>query len=193
MNTVVLEKNEQGLEVPTDVFAKMAKSRALFINGHLDDEQATDIIATLLYLRTQKVKDPKVNLFLNCYCYDVRSVLMLTDVIVSLKDMPIRSVVIGEASGLAALLLTVSDEARAGENSMIHIGPLRPETKVSKAEDLDRYMSRIKVDEKKIISLYSKKLKKSVKETQEMLMKDHYLTSKESLKLGLIDSVIGAK
>ena len=191
MNTFVLEKNENGDEVLIDVFAKMTKSRTIYITGEIDYKSATDVVATLIYLRSKKAKDPTINIFMNAWASDVRSVLMITDAFLSMNNIPIRVVVSGESWGAATILLAAADKAQAGVNTIIHMGPVRLDPKYSNMDDAERYMKRLKIDDKKIHQLYSKKIGKSIKDVIKMCEKDTYLSSKEALKLRIIDSIVG--
>lgn len=192
MNTIVLEKDENGNEYPISVFSKMVKSRTIFLNHDIDEQNAVDIVATMLHLKSEKSKDPTINIFINAYSMDVRSVLMITDIFKNI-GVPTRVVVTGECSGAATMLLAAADKAQATENSLILLGPILLAPGARLVEDSERLMKRVKADHKNMMTLVSKKIKKPLKETIEMFSKDVYMSAKEALKLGLIDSIIGTK
>ena len=78
MNTLVLEQTEHG-EVPVDVYQKLSSDRILFLANYLDDDLASDIVATLL-LKDHEDSEKKITLFINSPGGDIRNVLMIYDV-----------------------------------------------------------------------------------------------------------------
>jgi len=63
LNTIITEETEFG-EVPIDIYTKLANDRILFINNHIDDRIATDIVATLL-LQSEENSSKKITLIIN--------------------------------------------------------------------------------------------------------------------------------
>src|SRR5579864_7292899 len=97
-----MEQTEHG-EVPMDVYQKLAKDRILFITDYIDDDVATDLIATLL-LKDHENNDEKIRLLINSPGGDIRNAFMIYDVMTMIQA-PIEVVCMGAAMDEAAILL----------------------------------------------------------------------------------------
>ena len=109
MNTIVLQETPNG-DIPIDVYQKLADDRILFITDHINDQIATDIIATLL-LKDFESSDQKITLFINSDGGDIRNTLMIYDVM-QMISAPIKTVCIGSAMDEAVILLSGGEKGR---------------------------------------------------------------------------------
>lgn len=190
MNTLVLEQTENG-EMPMDVYQKLANDRILFIHDWIDDDIATDIVATLL-LKDHEDDEKKITLFINSPGGDIRNVFMIYDVMTIVKA-PIETVCIGAAMDEAALLLAGGRKGMrlATKNTIISVSQLvnnwHMHTNMTDAKNL---MEQFKVDNDRLLEILSKATGKSVKQVREDFDRRTFFTAAKAMKYGLIDKIV---
>lgn len=190
MNTLVLEQTEHG-EVPMDVYQKLANDRILFITDYIDDDTATDLIATLL-LKDNEDEEKKITLFINSPGGDIRNVFMIYDVM-QMVHAPIETWCIGAASDEAALLLAGGTKGMrmATKNSVISVNQLvnnwHMHTNMTDAKNL---MEQFKTDNDRLLDILFKATGKTVKQLREDFDRRMYFTASKAMKYGLIDKVV---
>lgn len=190
MNTLVLEQTEHG-EIPMDVYQKLANDRILFITEYIDDDIATDLIATLL-LKDQEDSEKKITLFINSNGGDIRNVFMIYDVM-KMINAPIETVCMGAAMNESALLLIGGEKGMrlATKNSIISVSQLinnwNTHTNMTDAKNL---MDQFKIDNDRLLDILSKAVGKSVKILREDFDRRVFFTAPKAMKYGLIDKII---
>jgi len=190
LNTLVLEQTEHG-EVPMDVYQKLANDRILFIHDYIDDDIATDIVATLL-LKDHEDNEKKITLFINSPGGDIRNVFMIYDVM-AIVNAPIETVCIGAAMDEAALLLAGGRKGMrlATKNAIISVSQLvnnwHMHTNMTDAKNL---MEQFKVDNDRLLEILNKATGKSVKQLREDFDRRTFFTAPKAMKYGLIDKIV---
>lgn len=190
MNTLVLEQTEQG-EVPMDVYQKLANDRILFITDYIEDNIATDLIATLL-LKDHEDSDKKVTLFINSPGGDIRNVFMIYDVMMMMQA-PIETVCIGAAMDEAALLLAGGRKGMrlATKNAIVSVSQLvNPWHMHTNLTDAKNLMEQFKVDNDRLLEILSKATGKSAKQVRTDFDRRTFFTSTKAMKYGLIDKIV---
>lgn len=190
MNTLVLEQTEHG-EMPMDVYQKLANDRILFITDYIDDDVATDLIATLL-LKDQEDPEKKITLFINSPGGDIRNVFMIYDVM-KMISAPIEAVCMGAAMGESALLLAGGEKGMrlATKNAIISVSQLinnwHMHTNMTDAKNL---MEQFKIDNERLLDILSKACNKPIKQLREDFDRRVFFTAPRALKYGLIDKIV---
>jgi ATP-dependent Clp protease, protease subunit len=190
LNTLVLEQTEHG-EMPMDVYQKLANDRILFITDYINDDIATDIIATLL-LKDHEDSEKKITLFINSPGGDIRNTFMIYDVMM-LINAPIETVCIGAAMDEAAILLAGGKKGMrlATKNSIISVSQLvnnwHMHTNMTDAKNL---MEQFKIDNDRLMDIISKASGKSLKQVREDFDRRVFFTASKAMKYGLIDKIV---
>jgi len=190
LNTRVIETTENG-DIPVDVYQKLANDRIIFICNHIDDEIATDVVATIL-LKNQESSDQKITLFINSESGDIRSVLMIHDVI-NMISAPIETVCIGSAMEEAAILLVSGTKGCrfATRNSVIAVGQLISNiVNFSDLSDAKRMLTQSVLDNKKMMEIISKGTGKTLKQVCSDFDRKVFFTATQAVKYGLIDKIV---
>lgn len=190
MNTLVLEQTEHG-EMPMDVYQKLSNDRILFITDYIDDNMATDIVATLL-LKDHEDSDKKITLFINSPGGDIRNAFMIYDVMM-LIHAPIETVCIGMAMDEAALLLAGGKKGMrmATKNSIISVSQLASDWRMhTNLVDAKNLMDQFKIDNDRLLEILTKGTGKSSKQLKEDFDRRVYFTSYKAMKYGLIDKIV---
>lgn len=192
MNTVITEKTENG-EVSYDVFTKLVESRILFLYDYINDEVASDIVATLLYLDHQNDKE-KISLYINSEGGAIESVFMIYDVMKMIKS-PIETFCIGSAFGEASLILAAGTKGMryATKSSVIRINQLAHSySKYSDISNAEILLELSKKENSKFLTALSECTGKSLKTITKNTERELYMSPEVAQKFKIIDSIIGA-
>jgi ATP-dependent Clp protease protease subunit len=190
LNTIVTEINEQGEEIALDVFQKLSNDRILFIVGDINDDIASDVIATLL-LRDSENSEQKITIFINSQGGDIRSTFAIYDAM-CLVESPIETFCIGTAMQNAVILLTAGTPGMrlATKHSVICIEQLvndymrhsdLTEAKTSLALSLD--------DNKRMMNIFAKSTNKPIKQIMSDFDRKVFMSTQQALKYGFIDKI----
>lgn len=189
-NPIIYEKTSEGEEM-YDVFSRLMKERIIFISGEIEQENSDAIIAQLLWLDNQN-PEKEINLYINSPGGLTVSFFALYDVIQFIQA-PVHTFVIGEACSCAALLLACGQSRMALPNSqvMIHqpwtggIGGQVTEV-VILAEQLEK-------DKRKLLEILARHTKQPYSKVLQDCERDFYISPKEALEYGIIDSIVEPK
>lgn len=190
MNTLVLEQTEHG-EVPMDVYQKLANDRILFITDYIDDDIATDLIATML-LKDHEDNEKKITLFINSPGGDIRNAFMICDVM-NLVHAPVETVCIGAAMDEAALVLASGKHGMrlATKNAIISVSQLvNPWHMHTNLTDAKNLMDQFKIDNDRLLDILAKATGKPVKQLRTDFDRRTFFTSQKAMKYGLIDKIV---
>ncbi len=190
MNTIISEQSDQG-EVAYDVFSKLTEERIIFLSDFIDDENATDIVATLLYL-DHLDDQKKISLYINVNGGDVRSVLMIYD-IMKLVKCPIETVCIGAAFDESLLLLAAGTKGmrlatKSAKMSINNISSEHP--RHANLITARIIMNQISKDNSQLLQSLSKCTGKSLSVITKDAEKKKYFNSIDAKKYGIIDNII---
>ncbi len=190
MNTLVLEENDS-MDLPLDVYQKLANDRILFICNQITDDLATDIVATLL-LKDMEDPESKITLFINSDGGDIRNALMIYDVM-QMVQAPVETVCIGSASDEAAIILAGGEPGMrlATKNSVIAVSQLVHDWFThSDLTDAKKILDQCMIDNKRMMDIFAKSSGKTVKQVMNDFERRVFMNSSTAVKYGLIDRVI---
>ncbi len=190
MNTIVLEHTDDG-DFPIDVYQKLSHDRTLFISEPLNDNLATDIVATLLL---KDVEDPteQITLFINSQGGDIRNALMICDMMNMLKA-PIKTVCVGAAMDEALIILASGTNGLryATKNSVISTSQLVNDWITrSNLTEAEKYMKLATADNKRMMEIIAKTTGKTLKRVNEDFHRRVFLTPAQAVKYKLIDKIV---
>lgn len=190
MNTIVTEETDLG-EIPIDVYQKLASDRILFITELINDDNASNIIATLL-LKDMENPDEKITLFINSQGGDIRNTLMIVDMM-NMIEAPIETVCIGAAMDEAAIILSSGSLGMrfATKNSVISASQLVHEW-VTRANltDAKKYLDLANMDNKRMMDVLAKTSGKTIKQVMSDFERRVFMNAAQAVKYGLVDKVI---
>lgn len=185
---VVIEQTGRK-EVSYDIYSRLLKDRIVVLNGEIEDNMASAIVAQLLYLDNESQED--ITMYINSPGGVITSGMSIFDTMKYIRSKVI-TVCIGQACSMGAFLLSSGDYRMSMPNSRIMIHQpsggaygqttdIQIQTKeITKMKDfLNKYLS----------EQTGQPLKKIKKDTE----RDYFMSAKESLSYGLIDEVISFK
>lgn len=188
MNSVILATETIHEDVPVNLTDFFFRQKYIHLDGDIDDETAADTAAMLLCLDKQDPKVP-IQLVINSFDSDNRSVLMLYDVIKMLKT-PVNTLCVGECMGGAMLLLAAGAKRSATKNASFQLSQLSHDyVMYSNILDAKTLQENFKKDNNAFTQAIGSH---SSKKVQEILKKKekYFFDSEEALNLKLIDEII---
>ena len=105
-NRTIVEERHKNLVI-MDVFSKLIQERIIFIDDIIDAELANGVIAQMLYL--DSMNHDTISIYINSPGGTVTDGLAIYDISRIIKS-PIRTVCVGEAASMAAVLMLMGSE-----------------------------------------------------------------------------------
>lgn len=190
MNTIVTETTEHG-EFPVDVYQKLSNDRILFISSYINDNVASDIVATLL-LKDSEDSEKKISLFINSSGGDIRNCLMICDVM-NMIESPVETVCIGAAMDEVLPILTSGTPGMrfATKNVIIAASQLSHDW-ITQADitNAQKYLDLAISDNKRMMDILARTSGKTLKQVNEDFDRKVFMTATQAVKYGFIDKVV---
>jgi len=184
----VIEKTSYG-ERAYDIYSRLLKDRIIFIGSPIEDGMANAVIAQLLFLESQNLKED-IKIYINSPGGVVTSALAIYDTMQYVKP-DIQTICVGLAASAASLLLAAGTKGKRmilpnGE-VMIHqvMGGAR-----GQATDIDIHARQILKTKKKLNEIMAKHTGQKISKIEEDTERDYFMSSQEAKKYGIVDKII---
>ncbi len=183
----VLEKTDN-TSISYDLYSRLLEDRIVFLTGEINDNSANIVISELLYLDSKSKED--IYLYINSPGGSVTSGLAIYDTMNYIQS-DVKTICVGMAASMAAFLLSSGTKGKrcALKNAdvMIHqpLGGME-----GQASDMKIACERILKMKEKLNKILAKNTNKPLEEIEKDTDRDHYLSSKEALEYGIIDSIL---
>ena len=184
----VVEATEKG-ERAYDIYSRLLKERIVFLNGEVENNMASTIVAQLLFLESE---DPKaaISLYINSPGGIITAGISIHDTMRYIKP-PVHTLCFGQAASMGSLLLAAGEKgqraALPGAEIMVHQPQGGFKGSGSDIKIQAENMAKIK---KRLNSLYVKYTGKTYQEVEKALDRDTFLNSQDAKEWGLIDTVL---
>jgi ATP-dependent Clp protease, protease subunit len=184
----IIEKTPQG-ERAYDIYSRLLKDNIIFLNGEVDHNSASVVIAQLLFLSSE---DPKkeIKLYINSPGGSVVDGLAIIDTMNHIKN-DVSTICVGIAASMGAMILSWGAKSKrfALPNSevMIH-QPLGGHE--GQASDLEIRTRRILEIKSTLAKMISKNSGQPLAKVQKDMDRDYFMSAEEAKKYGIIDKVI---
>lgn len=183
MVRTIVEERSRNIAV-MDVYSKLAQDRVIFIETDIDDDLANGVASQLMYL--DSLNNNEITIYINSYGGSVYDGFAIIDVMRRIKS-PVKTICIGKAMSMAALILACGDTRQATDLATIMLhqpsGGFRGTT-----TDMEINVKEV-VRLKKIFHNIIKK-KTSIEDPEKELERDYYLDANEAKELNIIDEII---
>ncbi|MFQ6613284.1 MAG: ATP-dependent Clp endopeptidase proteolytic subunit ClpP [Fidelibacterota bacterium] len=175
-----------------DIYSRLLKERIVFLGSPIDDNVASLVIAQFLFLAAE---DPEkdIYLYINSPGGYVTAGLAIFDTMKYIEP-DVATICIGQASSMAALLLSAGQKGKrsALPNSRIMIHqPLGGAE--GQASDIKIQADEILRLRKTLTSILSKTTRQTVKRIEKDTDRNFFMSSDEAKAYGLIDTVLKGK
>ncbi|KAF2969369.1 hypothetical protein GQX73_g4230 [Xylaria multiplex] len=179
-----------------DIFSKLLQERIVCLNGAIDDTVSASIVAQLLWLESDNPEKP-ITMYIHSPGGSVTAGLAIYDTMAYIRS-PVSTVCLGQAASMGSLLLTGGEKGKrfALPHSSIMIHQPLGGTQ-GPASDILIYASQIQRTREQVNEIYRKHLndaigheKYTLKEIEDMMERDKYLTAQEAKEIGIIDEIL---
>lgn len=183
MQRTIVEERSKNVAV-MDVFSKLAQERIIFIDESIDDELANGVIAQLLYL--DSVNQTPIDIYINTPGGSVYDGLAIYDVAHLIKS-PIRTICVGMAASMGAILMLMGSERCATKHSRIMLH--QPSgVAIGSADSIAISHEEIQKLKKELYDIVEEKT--SLTNVEALFKDDKWYTAKEALEVGLLTKVL---
>jgi ATP-dependent Clp protease protease subunit len=193
MNLVpmVVEQSGKG-ERAYDIYSRLLKERIIFLVGKVQDEMANSIIAQLLYLESED-SSKDISLYINSPGGYISSGLAIYDTMQFIKP-DVSTLCVGQACSMGAVLLTAGAKNKRyslpHSRIMIHqpLGGYQ-----GQATDIEIHAKEMLKVKRMMNDILVKHTSKSLKEIEKDTDRDNFMSAKEAVNYGLVDSILNKR
>ena len=183
----VIERSSNGERV-YDIYSRLLKDRIIILNGEIDDNNANNVVAELLYL--DSINHSDINLYINSPGGSITAGMAIYDTMNFIKSN-VSTICIGMAASMAAFLLSSGEKGKRFclENSevMIH-QPLGGAS--GQATEIKIAAERILKLKNKLNTILSKNTSQDIKRIEADTERDYFMDSTEALEYGIVDKIL---
>lgn len=187
----VSEQTSRG-ERTYDIFSRLLRDRIIFLGDGIDDMYANIVTAQLLFLDAEN-PERDIFVYINSPGGYVNAGLAIYDTMQYIQA-EVRTLCIGQASSMAALLLAGGTKGKRSAliNSRIMLHqPFGGAT--GQASDIQIAANEILKTKDKLISIYEKHTGKDPKVIRKDTERNFFMSAEEAKEYGLIDNIIESK
>jgi ATP-dependent Clp protease, protease subunit len=186
----VIENGSRG-ERAYDLFSRLLRERIILVNGPVEDQLASLVVAELLFLASESPDRP-INMYINSPGGVITAGLAIYDTMRSIRA-PIATTCVGQAASFGTILLMAGDPGRrfALPHARIHIHqPLLQGGLGGQVTDIDihaRELLHIRDVMNEIVALHTgQPLERIQRDTE----RDYFMNAEAARDYGIIDEVL---
>ncbi len=188
MIPMVVEQSARG-ERSYDIFSRLLKDRIVFLVGEVEEYSANTIVAQLLFLESEN-PDKDISIYINSPGGSVTAGLAILDTIKFIKP-DVSTLCLGQACSMGALLLSAGTKGKRhilpNARAMIH--------QVSsgysgQGSDIEIHAKETLVINDKLNQILAAHTGHTVKKISKDTNRDFFMSASESVKYGLVDSIV---
>ena len=186
--TMVVEQTSKG-ERSYDIYSRLLKDRIIFIDGEIDDNTASLVVAQLLFLESED-PDKDINIYINSPGGLITAGMAIYDTMNYIKP-DVCTICVGMAASMAAFLLSSGAKGKRyvlpNAEVMIH-QPLGGTN--GQAEDIKIAADHIVKTRERLNKILAKNTGKSLKQIAKDTDRDNYLDAQQAVEYGLADKIV---
>ena len=172
-----------------DIYSRLLRDRIIFLNGEINDMRADTVIAQLLFLESEDSKKD-IYIYINSPGGSITSGLAIYDTMQYIKP-DVRTICIGQAASMAAFILAGGTIGKRESLSYSRIMIHQPWGGVGgQASDIKIQANEIIRLKRLIIDIMSDKMRVSKEKLSLDIERDYFMTPKDALDYGIIDSIL---
>ena len=189
----IIKETVRGIDI-VDLEDELLQSREIFLTGGVDANTTNELIKQLMYLERED-DEAEITLYINSPGGEVTSGLGVYDYMTLMKA-PIRTVSIGTAASMGALLFLAGDKRQMLPHTRIMIhDPSYSNADMSgkKPHEIQHELDKLNETRQIIAQIISEKTGKTLEEVYEVTANDTYYNAEEALKFGLATEIIDSE
>lgn len=185
---VVVEQTSRG-ERSFDIFSRLLKERIIFLTGQIDDNLASLVCAQMLFLEAEN-PEKDIYMYINSPGGVVTSGLAILDTMNYVR-CDVATLCVGQACSAGSLLLAVGAKGKRQSLPNARIMVHQPHGGAQgQAADIEIQAREILSLRKRLNGIYAQATGKSLKDIEEAMDRDNFMSPEDALKFGLIDRVV---
>lgn len=185
---MVVEQSSRG-ERSFDIFSRLLRERIVFVNGPVEDNMASVVVAQLLFLESENPKKD-VFMYINSPGGVITAGMAIFDTMQYIRPK-VGTVCIGQAASMGSFLLAAGEPGMrvslANARIMVHQPSGGTQGQATDIEIQAREIIRIRSH---MNSLYAKFTGKPLEEIEIAMERDKFMSAEEARVFGLIDEVM---
>lgn len=187
----VIEKTHAG-ERAYDIYSRLLKERIVFLDGSVNHDTSSIVIAQLLFLEAE---DPKkdITLYINSPGGEIQSGMAIIDTMKHIKP-DVSTVCMGMAASMGAMILSQGTKGKRyvlpNSEVMIHQPLTGVEGQASDIEITAKHVLRLKA---KLYEMLATSTGKSYAQIEKDADRDYWMTAEEAKKYGIVDQIFKPK
>ena len=184
----VIEQDARGSR-EQDLFSRLLKDRIIILGEEVDDQQASIIVGSLLFLEKQD-PDRDIELYVNSPGGSVTAGLAIYDTMQLLR-CDVATICMGMAASMGAVLLAGGAKGKrfALPNARVMIHQVSAGFRGT-AGDIDVQAREILKTNDQLARILQKHTNQDLDRIKHDIQRDYFLSSEESVAYGLIDEVL---
>jgi len=188
---VVIEESPRG-ERSFDIYSRLLRDRIVMINGDIEPQMATAVVAQLLFLESEN-PNADISLYINSPGGDIAAGWAIMDTMQYIKS-PVSTIGMGMVASMASVLLAAGEKGKRfalpNAEIMIHqpLGGLQ-----GQATDMEIGMRKMQMVKETITKQMADFTGKKVKEVHDAMERDNWMTPSQAKDFGIIDEVLTRK
>ena len=175
-----------------DIFSRLLKDRIVLLGTPVDDHVASLVCAQLLFLESEN-PEKEIYMYINSPGGVVTAGLAIYDTMQYISS-PVATLCMGQAASMGALLLAAGEPGMRfclpNSRVMIHQPSGGFQGQATDIELHAREVLRLKA---RLNEILGRHCGKTAEEMEALTERDNFLSPEESLKLGLIDSIMTSR
>jgi len=186
----ILKESSSGYD-HVSIEEELLLSREIFMADGVDEYSMNALFMQILYLYRQD-PDKEITIYINSPGGDVSSGMSVFDLIRLIKT-PVRTVCMGTAASMGAVLFLAGDKREMLPSSKLMIHDPSPgggSMAGRKPAELEEQLTRLKKTQEMLASLIAEKTGKGLDEILELTSKDTYFDAEEAVEFGLATSIV---
>jgi len=185
---MVVESTARG-ERAYDIYSRLLKERIIFVTGPVEDGMASLIVAQLLFLEAENPKK-EIAMYINSPGGIVTSGLAIYDTMQFIRP-DVQTLCVGQAASMGSLLLAAGSAgqryALPNARIMVHQPSGGYQGQVT---DILIHAKEVESLKRRLNEIYVRHCGRTLKEVEEALERDNFMTADTAKKWGLIDEVM---
>jgi len=190
MNTLVpmvVEQTNRG-ERSYDIYSRLLKERIIFVNGTVEDNVASLVVAQLLFLESENPKK-EISMYINSPGGVVTSGLAMYDTMQFIRPA-VATLCVGQAASMGSLLLTAGEKGMRGALPNASIMVHQPSGGYQgQATDIMIHAQYTEKLKRRLNQIYEKHTGQDYDTVEAALERDNFMSVEEAKDFGIIDVI----
>ena len=184
----VIQQESRGERV-YDLPSRLLRERIIFINSAIDDQVSASICMQLMFLEAENPKK-EIAIYINSPGGSVTSGMAIYDTMQFIRPK-ISTTVMGQAASMGSLLLCAGDKdmrfALPHASVMVHQPSGGYQGQVT---DIMIHARNVEAMKRRLNEIYVKHTGRTIKEVEEALERDNFMTAEQAVAFGLVDKIL---